>query len=279
MVAHPLVTLTTDVGSAYAAQIRAVLLTADPSLRIVDLAVDLAPHDIAEASFLLEHMAYRFPPGSIHLAIVDPGVGSRRDPIAVRTRDWSTLIGPDNGLLDRLATRLGVTSAVRLDAEKVAVRPRVGATFDGRDLFAPAASAVARGRSLRSLGSPRTYRPAIPVAPVQTARGAEGHLVHVDRFGNLITDLPSEWSPAPAGTARWRVDGGPWRAATAVRNYESLAPGEFGLLPSSFGTLEIAVRVDRALDRVPATVGTSVELRWLPETASREKRKYRARVR
>jgi S-adenosylmethionine hydrolase len=256
------VTLTTDVGAAYAAQIKAVLWSAAPPLTVVDLALDLPAHQVPEAAFLLEHMARGFPPGTVHLAIVDPGVGGRRTPLAVRTHDGSTLIGPENGLLDRLALHLGVTDAARLDPRKLGVTTRIGETFDGRDLFAPAAVALAHGRPLASVGAPHRDIPSPPEPPERRSDGASGQVVHPDRFGNLITDVPSEWVPPTARNLSVRVGGGHWRPATLSTSYEAMPPGRLGLLPSSFGTLELALREGRASGMVSAVAGTAVRLRW-----------------
>ncbi|HTT26623.1 MAG TPA: SAM-dependent chlorinase/fluorinase [Thermoplasmata archaeon] len=277
--ARPLVTLTTDIGAAYAAQIRAVLLRRVPGAQIVDLIVDLTPHGVGEAAFLLDHLARGFPAGTIHLAVVDPGVGSRRRPLAVRTREGSSLVGPDNGLLDPLARRWGVRTAVRLQRHRFAAGPRVGATFDGRDLFAPAVAALLEGHALPSLGPRVAYRPRAPRPPVRTPDGARGRVAHVDRFGNLITDLPSGWAPARAGTSEIRLGAAPWRPIARVRHYAALPPGGVGVLPSSFGTLEIAVREGRGSERLGAAVGDPVGLRWRVRRAPRAKRNYRAEVR
>ena len=110
-----LVTLTTDVGAAYAAQMKGVLARALPPGTVVDLVLDLRPHAIEEAAFLLRHMAPTFPPGTVHVAVVDPGVGGRRAPIAVACREGSFLVGPDNGVLGPLAEVLGVRRVVRLE--------------------------------------------------------------------------------------------------------------------------------------------------------------------
>lgn len=250
-----------------------MLLSVAPGVRVVDLALDLAPHDLAEGAFLLEHMAAGFPAGSIHLAIIDPGVGGRRDPLAVRTSDGSTLLGPDNGLMDRLALRLGVSAAVRLDPLRVALRERVGTTFDGRDLFAPAAARLALGAALEEIGARREYRPSGPPRPTRSTRGAMGRILHIDRFGNLISDVPSAWLPVRGRVVVFRLGDEPWRPAAVVRHYESLPKGAFGLLPSSFGTLELALREDRASDGLGARVGALLRLRWDPGSTSRAKRK------
>ena len=151
---RPLVTLTTDVGWAYAAQMKAVLYRALPDATVVDLTHEIRPHAVAEAAFLLRHMARGFPRGAVHLAVVDPGVGGRRAPIAIRTREGAHLVGPDNGVLWPLAEELGFRAAVRLDPARVVARRGLSRTFEGRDLFAPAAARIAGGTPIGTLGRP-----------------------------------------------------------------------------------------------------------------------------
>ncbi|MCI4323854.1 MAG: SAM-dependent chlorinase/fluorinase, partial [Thermoplasmata archaeon] len=104
----PVVTLSTDAGSLYAAQVKGVVLSTAPGLQVVDLDLQLPPFDIVGAAFAVRAMGERFPPGTVHLVIVDPGVGGGRAPIAIRTEDGSFLVGPDNGILDLLARSLGI---------------------------------------------------------------------------------------------------------------------------------------------------------------------------
>jgi S-adenosylmethionine hydrolase len=257
---RPLVTLTTDIGPVYAAQLKGVLSEWVPPGRIVELALELTPFGVEQAAFLFEHLGATFPAGTIHLAVVDPGVGGRRAPLAVRARDGTTLIGPDNGLLDRLALRLGVRSAIRLDRSRVTPRARVGATFDGRDLFAPAAGRLASGSPMGALGTRIDYRPRVPTPPKMGVDGWTGRLVHVDRFGNLITNLPSAWLGKGHGAYRFRIGTARWNSATAARTYEELPRGRFGLIPSSFGTLEVAVREGSARARLGVRADRTIRL-------------------
>ncbi|MCI4335877.1 MAG: SAM-dependent chlorinase/fluorinase [Thermoplasmata archaeon] len=256
------VTLTTDVGSTYAAQIKAVLAQGIPPGHLVDLTHDLTPHRVPEAAFLLRHMAGGFPAGTVHLAVVDPGVGGRRAPIAISCHDGSRLVGPDNGLLSLLADRLGGGTAYRLEPERIGLKVVPSATFEGRDLFAPAAALLARGKDPSTMGNPVPYtRLALPL-PVASPGGARGEVLHVDRFGNLITNVPSEWVPTGTGQARIQVGGGRPRRVRVVRTYENLPMAGFGLLGSSFGSLEISARERPAAVSLRGEVGSTVRVRW-----------------
>ncbi len=267
-----LVTLSSDVGAAYAAQMKAVLAERLPPGRCVDLAHDLRAHDIPEAAFVVRAMAERFPAGTVHLVVVDPGVGGSRAPIVIACRDGSRLVGPDNGVLAPLAESLGGGTAYRLDPARLGVHERVGTTFDGRDLFAPAAALLAAGRSPSSLGTRTTLTPAGGAAPRRTAEGAQGTVAHVDRFGNLISDVPSRWLPTTASRVLVRL-GRTRRPLPVVRSYEAAGPGRLAVLRSSFGRLEIARSGGRAAEGLGARVGTRLEFRWRATHDARRRRK------
>ncbi|MGI0071132.1 MAG: SAM hydrolase/SAM-dependent halogenase family protein [Thermoplasmata archaeon] len=258
-----LITLTSDIGSAYAAQMKAVLARRRPPGTVVDLAHDLRPHAISEAAFLFRAMAIGFPAGTVHVAVIDPGVGGSRAALAIECADGSTLVGPDNGVLLPLAEALGRPKTFRLDPSTVRARAQVGTTFDGRDLFAPTAALLAEGVAAARLGRsvrPKRYR--LPAAR-RRAGGATGEVVHEDRFGNLITNIPTEWVPAGTYRVELRAAGAPARSLPFGTSYEALSRGRAGCLGSSFGLVEVAVSEGNAAKRFRATVGASVEARWV----------------
>ena len=262
-----LLTLSSDIGPEYAAQVKAVLLRSVAPGRLCELTSSLPAHAIAEGAFLLRAMAERFPAGTVHLAIVDPGVGGRRAPIALACADGSVLVGPDNGLLYPLAERLGRPVAYRLVPGRGEPRERIGTTFDARDLFAPAAARIANGTPPARLGRPhRPLRFRLPVAQA-VAGGARGAVLLVDHFGNVITNVPSGWVPrgtrrlvARLGRRRLRL---PWGTS-----YEALGRGRCGAIGSSFGTVEIARAEGRAADSVGGRAGA-------PETQARSESRPR----
>jgi len=260
--ARRLVTLSSDVGAAYAAQMKAVFAQSIDPARVVDLVHDLPRHGIAEAAFVARAAARGFPPGTVHVVVVDPGVGGTRAPVVIVCGDGSHLVGPDNGVLMPLAEALGgAVASFRIDPARLGPVGRVGTTFDGRDVFAPAAVLLARGTLPARLGPavrPRPYR--IPVA-ARSPGGARGEIVHVDRFGNLITNVPSVWVRAPTGRVRLAV-GRRTRTVPWTQSYEAIRPGGLGALGSSFGTVEIAFREGDAATRLRARSGTPVSMRW-----------------
>jgi S-adenosyl-L-methionine hydrolase (adenosine-forming) len=257
-----LVTLTTDIGWAYAAQMKGVLARSLPPGRVVDLTHEVPRHAVPEAAFILRSIAERFPAGTVHVAVVDPGVGGRRAPLIIATRDGSRLVGPDNGVLAPLAHRLGRPRAFRIDPDRVRGGPRVGTTFDGRDLFAPTAALLARGSPPSSLGIPHRFVDLALPQPRRTADGARGEVVHRDAFGNLITNVPTEWLPRADTVLRLFLGRARPRPLPRASSYEGLGPGHLGVLGSSFGTLELAVAEGRADRRLRADAGTPVRFAW-----------------
>jgi S-adenosyl-L-methionine hydrolase (adenosine-forming) len=268
----PLITLSSDLGWAYAAQMRAVLAHWVPPGHVVDLSHDLPAHAVGEAAFLLRAMGAGFPARTVHVAVVDPGVGGRRLPIAVACEDGSVLVGPDNGVLEPLAERLGAPHAYRILPERLRANPRVGSTFDGRDLFAPAAGAIARGRKASELGPPVRLKAARLPPPVRTRDGARGEIVHVDRFGNLITNIPTEWAPPTTAALDLAPGVGRSRRAAWSTHYEALPPGELGAVGSSFGLIELTVARGRAADVTGLATGVSVRVTWVPAATSSPRR-------
>lgn len=267
-----LITLTTDIGWAYAAQMKAVLSRYVPLARVVDLAHDLTPHRIDEAGFLLEVMGREFPRGTIHVAVVDPGVGGNRRALVIACRDGTRLLGPDNGVLMPLARSLGIRRSFALEPVQVGRRGRVGTTFDGRDLFAPAAGRLAQGEPPERLGHPVRPKPyRLPVARM-SASTCHGSILHIDRFGNLITNIPSTWVPRATKELRIRLGRRVHRTVPWVRSYEMLGRGVLGALGSSFGRIELAVAEGNASRRVRARISDAVAF-------SKVKPKFRSRAR
>ena len=241
-----LLTLLTDFGTAdgYVAEIKGVLYSLAPGATIVDLSHDVPPHDTELARLAVARFWRRFPAGTVHLVVVDPGVGTSRAALAVQS-DGRFLVGPDNGALSP-ALLLGDAKVVSLPVSTAASR-----TFHGRDVFAPAAAALANGATLASLGSPHDT----PVVrrtrePVKRDDGAIlGEVIAIDRFGNAITNLIGVRSGVVAAAGR----------PVPVRaTYADVATGQPVALVGSSGLLEVAVRDGSAAERLGLTRGAVV---------------------
>jgi S-adenosylmethionine hydrolase len=238
----PILTLLTDFGyhDWYVAAVKGVVLTRAPGSTIVDIAHDVPPGDVLTASFLLAAAARSFPPGTVHLAVVDPGVGSPRRMLAVETPGAdgpSYFLAPDNGLLDPF---FGAARIVSIERSDLFLNPP-GNTFHGRDRFAPVAAFLLSGGAFDALGSAvdDPVRLETP-PPLRNSTRLSGRVAHVDRYGNLVTDLPSAW--LPTGTV-FRVSlGNAQNAARRVGCYAELVPDEPGLLDGSLGTIELSLR-------------------------------------
>ncbi len=243
------ITLLTDFGTAdgYVGEIKGVLASGAPEARVVDVSHDLAPQDVEAARLALARYWRRFPEGTVHVAVVDPGVGTGRAALAVMS-EGRFLVGPDNGILS--------PALLLRDAQVVELEIPSGAapTFHGRDVFAPAAAMLAKGVKLDALGN-RCNAPIIRRTPEARRRPdgvVEGEVITIDRFGNLITNLI-----APRGGAV-RVRGrdvGPVR-----RTYGDAAEGSVIALLGSTGLVEIAVRNGSAALLLGAARGERVLL-------------------
>jgi S-adenosylmethionine hydrolase len=242
-----IVTLLTDFGLAdtYVGQVKGAILAVSASTTIVDLTHAVPPQDVLGGAFLLWSAVEVFPKGTIHLAVVDPGVGSARRGIAIRAGRGDVFVGPDNGLLIPAVDRLGGSEM----AVELTNQPHISATFHGRDVFAPAAGHLANGVPLERLGSPATQLTRIDLP---RAKGLLGHVVHVDAYGNLVTDIPAASLP-PRFEAQ--VNG---HTAKQAAFYSAVKPGELLALVGSAGLLEISARDASAASHTGASRGTPV---------------------
>jgi S-adenosyl-L-methionine hydrolase (adenosine-forming) len=260
--ADPLITLTTDFGSGshYAAAAKGVILTLNPEVRIVDLTHDITAQDLRQAAFFLVSTLPHFPPETIHVVVVDPGVGSQRSILYVELANLRVLV-PDNGCWTWLMEGGRRRPRVIRLTEKRFWRSRVSATFHGRDIFAPVAANLSLGLDPRELGPivtdwVRLDRP----APRHDFQGISGEVLYIDHFGNLITNIPGETLTLDDRPKRVRVAG--VEVPHIVRTYSDAEPGALIALVSSSEWLEVAVNQGNAARKLGATVGTSVTIDW-----------------
>jgi S-adenosylmethionine hydrolase len=252
---RPVVTLTTDFGlrDPYVAAMKGAILDIAPAVDLVDITHEVERHDIAEGALALEAAAPFFPRGTIHVAVVDPGVGTARRGIVLEARGH-VFVGPDNGLFTPFVDADG-WHAFELHAPEFRL-PVVSRTFHGRDVFAPAAAHVARGVPPARFGPPVADPVLLPWLEVRAVAGdIAGTVVHVDRFGNLITSIHAEAVESLGPDVTVQVAG---RTVSVVGTYGELSVGVAGALLGSSNRLEIAVREGSAADALHAHRGTPV---------------------
>jgi S-adenosyl-L-methionine hydrolase (adenosine-forming) len=253
-----ILTLCSDFGScdAYVGIMKGVALAIAPHLRCVDLTHEIPPQAVRIGALALRSAVEFFPAGTVHLAVVDPGVGSARRPVvAVTERGW--LVGPDNGLLAPSAHLLGLHEVRVLENERYFHLP-VSHTFHGRDIFAPCAAHLAAGVPAADLGAAVDGLQALEIPePQSDGENLRGEVIYTDHFGNLITNIPAV-ALATFRPQRVSVTVGSMLAAPLVSTYAAVASGAGLALVGSWGLLEVAVRDGSAAALSGAGVGAVV---------------------
>ncbi len=257
-----IITLTTDFGlrDPYVGAMKGVILRQNPGAQIVDLCHFISPQSIREAAFFLRRSWEYFPPGTIHVVVVDPGVGTKR-PIIIAKRSGHLFLAPDNGVLTET---LHENSEVwRLEETKFAL-PSAGRTFHGRDIFAPAAGRISAGLALDEAGytTNEWVRDPLP-APKKTTDGAEGEVLLIDRFGNLVTNFTEVEIEDLLGTTskQIEIEIGAEKIMGISGTYRDGAPGKALALIGSYGHLEIAVPMGNAAEKLKLGAAAPIRLR------------------
>jgi S-adenosyl-L-methionine hydrolase (adenosine-forming) len=259
----PIITLTTDFGlqDEYVGVLKGVLLGRAPQASLVDLCHLVEPGDVAQAAFLLKAALPYFPAGTIHLAVVDPGVGTARRLLALRARDH-LFVAPDNGLLTPFLDEDNTTTVV-LSCPQLCLQP-LSSTFHGRDILAPAAAALASGADLASLGRKTAGQDLVRLAwaklQIDPIHGTiSGSVLHIDRFGNLTTDIHRRdlaGLPGEPTAVRIVLKGTEIRGLATT--YGERAAGTALALIGSRGFLEVAVNRGNAALLLGAVPGDPV---------------------
>jgi S-adenosyl-L-methionine hydrolase (adenosine-forming) len=253
----PVITLLTDFGTrdTFVAEMKGVLLSRCPRARIVDITHEVPPFDASAGAFLLGQAYPSFPPGTIHIGVVDPGVGSARPALLLRA-DRHFFLGPDNGLFTFPSRRDPLRRIWRLTLPA----RRVAATFHGRDLFAPAAAALANGIAPGRLGSP--VRSLVEIGTLEAVRLSgnawQGRVMWIDRFGNAMTNLSGELL---SGLKRPVLTWGNRRLTFLARTYSDPRPRQPGFLINSTGWVEIFWPLGSAKGHLGVRRGTPVTLK------------------
>jgi S-adenosyl-L-methionine hydrolase (adenosine-forming) len=258
---RPLITLLTDFGArdAYAASLRGVILSLNPAAVLVDITHEVPRQDIRSGAIILADAAPYFPPNTIHLAVVDPGVGSGRRALAARCRGhyW---VGPDNGLFHLIFAQAPGADIVSLENSSY-FRPQVSATFHGRDIFAPVAAHLSLGVELHRFGPGITDPVSLGFPePLFTPAAIRGEIIYVDRFGNLVSNVRAGDLASWLGGRGFSLQVGVINLTRWSRTYADAAPGEFLALEGSHGLVEIACALDNAARQLNAGVGLTLQI-------------------
>jgi S-adenosylmethionine hydrolase len=255
-VPDPIITLTTDFGDAspYVAAMKGVVLGVNPLVRLVDLTHAIPPQDVRYTDYFLASALSYYPHGTLHVVVVDPGVGSERAILYAEVAGQRVL-APDNGCLTSLFANLGPSNVVRHVREPRFWRPSISSTFHGRDIFAPVAGYLSTGIDPALLGPLFTGWVTLDLPPPRKiAHGIEGEVAFVDPFGNLISNIPSRMirrKPSVLRIGRRSLGRFAW-----VRSYAEAKSGQIAALISSDDRLEVAVVNGNAARRLHASVGT-----------------------
>jgi S-adenosyl-L-methionine hydrolase (adenosine-forming) len=256
------ITLTTDFGSGdhEAGVLKGVIWKIAPDVKIADLSHDIAPHDIFEAAILLKHAAPYFPDGTIHVVVVDPGVGTSRRGIAAHL-GCQYFVGPDNGLvtmlLEKSVDNNEIIEFIHLDQPQYWL-PEITNVFHGRDVFTPVAAHLANGIPLSSLGTPITNPLMLEIPrPTRTPHGWIGQVIHIDNFGNLSTNLHGihiNQSEEVMLTVRGE------KIVGLISTFGERPPGTLVALFDSSGSLAISVVNGNAAQQLNASLGDNIEV-------------------
>ena len=254
-----IITLMTDFETSdhYVGVMKGVILNINPQVQIVDITHAIPPQDIHGAAFLIDSAHRYFPTGSIHVIVVDPGVGSERRAIVCRT-ETAYFVCPDNGILTHILRREERIHTVSAD-NSVYFLPQVSNTFHGRDIFAPIAAHLSRGIPIDELGSPVVQPVQLPIPqPQVTDRAIIGQVIWIDSFGNLVTDISHEILGSLQERNSIVIYAGSARIDHINRSYTESAVGEVLAIIGSFNRLEISINQGNAAQTLGLKRGDAI---------------------
>lgn len=260
MIMSPVITLTTDFGlqDHYVGVLKAVLLGISPESRLIDISHEIPPQDIMAAAWVVRNSAMMFPAGTVHLVVVDPGVGTDRKGVALKIED-QYFVGPDNGIFSLIGEEFDY-ELVELTNKKY-WRENISNTFHGRDIFAPVAAHIANGVSMDKLGKPLdslvTYRWAVPISDKD---GIQGWIVHIDRFGNLISNISEDLIFESGKPSQLKVYVGNTILKGLVSTFGAVTDGEPAAYIGSSGMLEIGINKGNAREMLGVVKGAQVSI-------------------
>lgn len=255
-----IITLTSDFGHRdhYVGVLKAVILRTAPQALIVDISHEIPPQDVMAGAWVLRNAAPAFPDGTIHLVVVDPGVGTDRRPVVVEM-DGQLFVGPDNGIFSLISQQDGYR-AWKIDRPDL-YASSVSDTFHGRDIFAPVAAHLSIGLQPKQVGEPVseliTYRWARPIAD---GAGIQGWIVHIDRFGNLISNIPSALIREAIGNQQIKIYVGNTILQRFDRSFGSVEEGDPVAYIGSSDMLEVAINKGDASQMLGVQKGAQISI-------------------
>ena len=256
-----IITLMTDFGTSdhYVGVMKGVILNINPQVEIVDITHAIPPQDILGAAFLIDSTYRYFPSGTIHVVVVDPGVGSERRAIVCQT-ETAYFVCPDNGLSTHILHNEKHAHAVAVENSAYFL-PQVSNTFHGRDIFAPVAAHLSRGVPISELGNPVTQpvQLALP-KPQVTGEMVIGHIIWVDSFGNLVTDISREILESLEGQNGVVIHAGSAKIDHFNRSYAESEIGEVLAIIGSFNRLEISINQGNAAQVLGLKRGNTITI-------------------
>ena len=255
-----IITFTTDFGlqDHYVSAMKAVVLDIAPEVRLVDVSHQIPSQDIMAGAWVIRNAAFLFPLGTVHVVVVDPGVGTDRNPIVLKI-GGQYFIGPDNGIFSLLYDEFKY-KAYKLNNHKFWRKER-SRTFHGRDVFAPVAAHISNGATLKELGDPIkdlvTYHWAVPIGDKD---GLQGWVIHIDRFGNLITNISEKLLEDTAGRRKVKIYVGNTIIDHLGNTFGDVEPGEPVAFIGSSGMLEVAINKGNAAKMLSVDKGAQISL-------------------
>jgi len=262
MESDPVITLTTDFGSKdpFVGIMKGVILTINPAAKIIDITHEISPQNILEASYAIQASYGYFPHRTIHIVVVDPGVGSSRRPLLISVGQYY-FVGPDNGIFSRIYEIEENAEVIHVNATHYFLSQE-STTFHGRDIFAPVGAWLSKGISISKFGDPVEDYVSIPkpVPVIHSDKSIEGEVVYIDRFGNLITNIPEQSIKKMIQSAADKsIQVQVKTLAIPMKNFyaESTDEGLYAII-NSFGHLELFVNKGNASVNYSITVGEKV---------------------
>lgn len=258
---RPVVAFLTDFGTRdhYSGVMKGVVLSICPDATVVDVTHDLPAHDVTAAAYELAATYRYFPPGTIFVTVVDPGVGSTRRGIAVEAGDWR-FVAPDNGVLTMVLRETPAKKAVELTERRYA-RPTISRTFEGRDRFAPAAAWLGKGIAITALGRPAHDLVELDLPPLEETRNEiSGAIVRIDRFGNAVTNIDRKTFERLAAGRTVAIEAGGRAIERLVATYAEIGAGEVCALFGSSEHLELAAQSGSAADKLGVVFASPVRV-------------------